>query len=362
MNTPTPCLRQIMAEAGGTISLERFMQEALYHPSCGYYAAHVTKLGREGDFSTSATLHPALGAAIARWTAAHAVEVRHARRWHVIELGGGSGALAASVWRSLGWLRRRGLTYHIVELSPRLQAVQRQRLAKLGRQVVWHQAIGPALDQAQGRALIFSNEFVDAFPCVQLQRDEPSGKWREVCVHWPDDAARPSETFAAWPRASDPSSATSSALTAAHPPGQRVEVHFSFRRWLESWRARWLSGRMLTIDYGDEMPALYARRPGGTLRAYCRQQRFSGAEVYERFGRQDLTADVNFTDLRHWGEELELATAGLLTQRAFLMQWLPRRMLRRASADAHLAFLLQEDGAGTAFKVLEQMARPSKKR
>jgi SAM-dependent MidA family methyltransferase len=362
MIASTTCLRQIIAEAGGVISFERFMQEALYHPACGYYAARVGKVGREGDFSTSATLHPALGRAIAAWAAAHGAEVRTHGHWHVIELGGGSGALAASVLHSLGWLRRRRLTYHIVEISPRLQAAQRQHLGALGRRVVWHEAIGPALQQAQGHALIFSNEFVDAFPCVQLVLDPASGHWREVCVHWPDGSDLPQETFGPWPRAADPPSAPTSALAAKYRPGQRVELHLSFRRWLESWRSLLQSGRMLTIDYGDAAAALYERRLGGTLRAYCRQQRFTGSEVYERFGRQDLTADVNFTDLQRWGEDLGLPTCGLRTQRAFFEQWLPRRLLRSASTDAHLAFLLQADGAGTAFKVLEQVALKTRRK
>ncbi|HEY5792321.1 MAG TPA: hypothetical protein VIS74_03420, partial [Chthoniobacterales bacterium] len=31
-------------------------------------------------------------------------------------------------------------------------------------------------------------------------------------------------------------------------------------------------------------------------------QRFSGDEIYARFGQQDLTADVNFRDVRNWAK------------------------------------------------------------
>jgi len=37
---------------------------------------------------------------------------------------------------------------------------------------------------------------------------------------------------------------------------------------------------MLTIDYGDTCPALYLRRPRGTLRAYAHHQRLEGYDVY----------------------------------------------------------------------------------
>jgi SAM-dependent MidA family methyltransferase len=103
---------------------------------------------------------------------------------------------------------------------------------------------------------------------------------------------------------------------------------------------------MLTIDYGDEMPALYRRRPRGTLRAYFHHQRFEGVEVWHRFGRQDITADVNFTDLRAWTERLGWRTRALETQADFLAAH------GAVHAGLHDAALADHTGAGGAFKVL----------
>jgi SAM-dependent MidA family methyltransferase len=114
---------------------------------------------------------------------------------------------------------------------------------------------------------------------------------------------------------------------------------------------------MLTIDYGDTFPDLYHRRPGGTLRAYFHHQRLTGAEVYARAGQQDVTADVNFSDLRRWGEAQGLATIGYGTLASFLREHVPA-LTREARRDAVLARLLDPDGAGGAFKVLEQERRP----
>ena len=48
------------------------MQEALYHPQPRLLlAARSGTVGRTGDFSTSATLHGALGRAVAAWAASH---------------------------------------------------------------------------------------------------------------------------------------------------------------------------------------------------------------------------------------------------------------------------------------------------
>lgn len=339
-------LRALLAAEGGVVSVERFMWEALYHPEHGYYTRRVNAVGRKGDFSTAATLGDALGRAVAAWAARHRGGVSRRGRWHLIELGGGSGELAAQVRRSLPWWTRIGLRYHLVEVSAGLRAAQQQRLAG-ERNVRWHTQIDAALDAAGGRALIFSNEFVDAFPCVQLVRDGRSDRWREVCLTWPARAERLEEAL----RDRD-DSAAATATGGQLPPvaDQRVEIHLAYQRWLAGWQPRWHAGRLLTIDYGDVLPTLYHRRPKGTLRAYCRHQIFTGPEVYARFGQQDLTVDVNFSDLIAWGEALGLSTAGFCTQAEFLGRWL-RGGDRQSAPDR----LCDPAGAGGAFKVLEQV-------
>lgn len=132
----------------------------------------------------------------------------------------------------------------------------------------------------------------------------------------------------------------------AHPPGQRIEVHESYHQWLADWMPGWKTGRMLTIDYGAEAAALYHRRPRGSLRAYLLQQRLEGPAVYGNPGRQDITADVNFTDLREWTREW-LDEGTLLPFGKFLEPFLNPEN----PADAYLA---DPEGPGGAFLVLDQ--------
>ena len=339
-------LRELIAAHGGALPVEIFMQAALYDPHHGYYSRRVRTIGRRGDFATSATLGRGLGQAVADWATAHRAEAQLGNTWHLIELGGGNGELAAQIAASLGWRARRGWHHHIVEVSATLRAEQRHRLAGING-ISWHTDIRDALELASQRTLIFSNEFVDAFPCVQLVRGEAAGQWREVCICWPEEAAQPVEVLRAWEgpvAVSMPDGA----------PGQRVEVHFAYERWLAEWLPHWANGRMLTIDYGGSTPEIYRRQPRGTLRAYFQHQRFTEAEVYQRFGHQDLTADVNFTDLQAWGEAAGLVTTRYGTQADFLRRWLPRRAVNATRDDPALAYLLDPDGAGGAFKVLEQ--------
>lgn len=99
---------------------------------------------------------------------------------------------------------------------------------------------------------------------------------------------------------------------------------------------------MLTIDYGGEAAEVYHRRPHGTARAYFQQQRLEGAEIYQRIGKQDLTVDVNFTDLMNWGRELELEKVGYEKQTEFLHRY------------GEGSDVMAGAGAGDAFRVLSQ--------
>ncbi len=224
------------------------MREALYHPTFGYYARKVRRIGAGGDFSTSATLHDALPRALATWATAHRARVKQRDgSWHVIELGGGGGEMAAGFLGALGWLARRRLRYHIVEVSTPLRALQQQKTVRYPGVTHWHATIQEALAAADGRALILSNEFVDAFPCIQLSRNgEGDHSWSEVMVAWPDDSPHPTERLepCGWPDVNPPpdSSVMRSDFLDAAVSGQRVEIHRSYQQWLAGWVPQWKSG------------------------------------------------------------------------------------------------------------------------
>ncbi len=319
---------------------DAFMRRALYDPERGYYSRRIRDVGREGDFATSATLSPLLARAVACW-------LQQARRESlgvrdVIEVGAGSGELMGEVARRLGWWRRRGLRWHVVETSPVLWEKQQAALRFLRPR--WWGSLEEALAAAGGTAWIYHNELLDAFPCRLFERDEEG--WREVWVRSAvggvtgeelREAALPdwASALQGWP--------PGHSLPA---PRQRVEVHESVREWLAAWTPGWRAGAMLCLDYGDEFPSLYHRRPGGTLRGYFMRQRMAGPALYQNVGRQDLTADINFTDYRTWAAELGLCEVFFGTQR----DWIQSLELQAESeTDTRL---LDPDGAGGAFKVV----------
>jgi len=145
----------------------------------GYYSSRIETVGASGDFSTAATLHPAFGTAVGRWAR---TELRSQGLRHLIECGPGDGSLLLHVSREIGrWGRlSRRIQFHLVESSSKLRQCQRKRLR--GLPVKWHPSIEAALDACQGEAVIYSNEFADAFPVTLLQWSEPKNNWQEVYV------------------------------------------------------------------------------------------------------------------------------------------------------------------------------------
>jgi SAM-dependent MidA family methyltransferase len=331
----------IQKEYGGAIPFHRFMAEALHHPRFGYYGAHIADVGAHGDFSTSATLSTRLGSAIASWALARAGE-RGWKRLPLVEIGAGSGKLAQTILHQLGWFRRLHTDYVIVENSAVLRTRQKRLLGRL--RVMWHDSVELALEALGGRALIFSNELVDAFPC-RLFEKTPEG-WRELGVTLSPEGGLSECLMKSHP--DDPWFSTLGPL----PNGQRVERHDSYHLWLTSWASAWREGSLLTIDYGDLAQDLYARSPAGSLRGYWKHNRLTGRDVYARFGKQDLTADVNFSDLTEWGLQLGWENNRLTTQREFLQTWCPHPKSEKSDS-----ILDSPEGAGVAFKVLEQHLR-----
>ena len=325
-------LRTFLEQRAGAVPWRDWMEAALYDAAEGYYTRHVRTVGRRGDFSTSATLGSGLAGAMAAWVRE---EWRRAgRRLPLVEIGPGDGSLHWEVRRALGWTGRLGLASHLVERSPVLRGVQQERLRE-GR-IAWHSDMAAALTACGGRAVIFSNELADAFPATLLQRHD--GRWQEVWL-----ALTPGGGVVEELRAAPPELCDSSACRLNWPDGQRVEVLHSWRDWLQAWRPLWQQGAMLTVDYGGAPEEIYARRPGGTVRGYRHHQRLEAGELYAVMGRCDVTVDVNFTDLREWGEAAGLTTAECVTQREFVIS-------RTAPADA----LHGEGGAAEAFHGLVQ--------
>ena len=314
------------------------MNSALYDQHSGYYSTNIREVGRTGDFSTSTTLNNSLANAIATWIQRIWNQDKDLPR-SIIEIGAGNGSLAKQIIKRIGFWSRLRLDYHIVETSEPLLKLQVQQLGKR-KPFQWHKDPRSALESCSGKALIISNELIDAFPVELIQWEQQKEKWRKVMVHSDNQGWTTSV-------GNDYEIPKKSSLLESHnfKDGQRVERHDDFVRWFHSWIGFWEQGHMLSIDYGDEFPTLYERRPNGTVRAYFAQNRFEQMnEILARPGHQDITSDIDFTDIRK-----RMLTDGLKeikyqTQAEFITDHDIKASTGDPSTNPH--------GAGEAFKVL----------
>ena len=89
---------------GGWLPFAAYMQIVLYAPGLGYYVAGARKFGAAGDFVTAPELTPLF----ARSLAVQIRAIRERSGGDVLELGAGTGRLAADLLASLRGVRRRG--------------------------------------------------------------------------------------------------------------------------------------------------------------------------------------------------------------------------------------------------------------
>ena len=294
---------RILAE--GPLSFRDVMHAALYHPSYGYYT-NLRGFGAQGDFVTSPSTHPAFGFLVAR----QAVDVWDAlgrpRPFRILELGGGDGALAASLLSALSSQPDRpDVDYAIQEPSPALRRAQQSRLGT-NHVVVWNPA------PSEQYHLVVANEVADALPVQRVA--VRNGQLHELRVTLAPDGAL------TWIEAEDvpPEVRAYFARLKLRPPeGAIADVPTGLETWVPSVAARLVRGLALILDYGYTAEELFSdRRKQGTLLTYYRHT--LGSDPLVRLGRQDISAHVDFSTVALLARERGLHVAGVTSQRALL--------------------------------------------
>ncbi|HVO87082.1 MAG TPA: SAM-dependent methyltransferase, partial [Casimicrobiaceae bacterium] len=152
-------VRAAISGHGGWITFAQYMQSVLYAPALGYYVAGARKFGAAGDFVTAPELTRLFGIACARQVG-EVLAATGSRE--IVELGAGSGRLAADLMAGLAAHHQLPQRYVIVEISPELRERQRATLAAAPMAadlVEWRNDLPDAIDGA-----IVMNEVLDAIP------------------------------------------------------------------------------------------------------------------------------------------------------------------------------------------------------
>src|ERR1700760_1433018 len=127
----TALSRERIVSAGGWLSFADFMELALYAPGLGYYSAGSVKIGAGGDFVTA----PEVSDLFSRCVARQCADVLDETGGGILELGAGTGRMAAVILQSLAEIGVLPERYGILEVSADLADRQRTRIEQLPREL-----------------------------------------------------------------------------------------------------------------------------------------------------------------------------------------------------------------------------------
>jgi SAM-dependent MidA family methyltransferase len=341
---------KLIEDSGGWISFADYMGAALYTPGLGYYAAGSRKFGSAGDFITAPELTPLFADALAVQVADVLAQLPGSV---LIELGPGTGRLAADLLVALTARNALPDRCQLLEVSPdlreRQRALLRERAPESLRRVEWIDVL-----PGEWRGVVLANEILDAIPPHLIARR--GGAWLERGVERDDTGAlrfgdRPlargalrDEARACFPAEGDYSS----------------EINPAARALVTGLGTRCAAGLFLMLDYGFPASEYYhPQRNGGTLMAHYRHRAID--DPFFLPGLADLTAHVDFSAIAHAAAAGGMSVAGYATQARFLINCgildaLARRgdpqsasYLREAAA---VQKLLSPAEMGELFKVL----------
>jgi SAM-dependent MidA family methyltransferase len=305
-------IRSEIAAQGGWIPFARFMELALYAPGLGYYTAGARKFGEAGDFVTAPEISPLFGRTLAWQT----VEIMSKSEPQILELGAGSGKLAADILGELDQLNCLPERYSILEVSAdlreRQQALLRERLPHVFNRVQWLDTLPDAISGA-----VIANEVLDALP-VHLVHWLPSsrqGKGTEILERgvscsggdfaWQDSPVENPELLRI-------------AREIHVPDGYLSEISLAARALVGSLCDRLSSGVLLFMDYGFGAGEYYhPQRLQGTL--MCHYRHHAHSDPFYLPGLQDITAHVDFSATAEYALASGAQLLGYTSQAHFLI-------------------------------------------
>jgi SAM-dependent MidA family methyltransferase len=293
----------------GPITFETFMEMALYEQGLGYYAKDTIEIGKSGDYYTSQHLHPAFGAMLGKqleemWTIMGKPSV-----FHAVEPGAGEGYMCKDI---LDYLKGRELfpflRYVIVEPHPFMQQKQQKLLDNFSAKIQWTASLSK-IDSFSG--CILSNELLDAFPVHLITMNNGL---KEIYVTVADNHIIETTGAPSTPALSD----YLRTFPVDLPDGYRTEINLRIKDWLNAVNHVLSEGFILSIDYGYPVRGYYSEdRDRGTLLCYYKHQ--VNENMFQHIGEQDITAHVNFSSVKKWGEEYGFRTVGFCNQGTYLV-------------------------------------------
>jgi SAM-dependent MidA family methyltransferase len=336
--------------ANGPISFARFMELALYHPDCGYYASGRANIGRRGDFFTNVSVGPIFGRLLASQFAEIWEKLGRPDDFKIVEQGAHDGVFAAD---ALSALRRSAAdcfaatSYCMIEPFPIWRERQQRNLREFAEKTSWLASVD---EVAPFVGIHFSNELFDSLPVHLVV----SGGVANGAAIWNEKFV----TVAADDFAFATGNIGRSGLQLDHlgffPAGFETEVNLTAPKLMSEIAAKLSRGVILTIDYGFPRAEFYSlSRNQGTLQVRASQRKLSSP--FEEIGLADMSAHVEWTSLAGAAQSIGVVLIGFTDQHHFLTgiisKFFPAADLD-ASEKRALQTLLHPEMLGRSFQAL----------
>lgn len=341
-----------LIQSEGPLSVARYMEEALSHPTYGYYKRK-DPFGIAGDFITAPEISQIFGELLGIWCAVVWQSMGSPSPFMLVEIGPGRGTLMRDMLRGTRHVTgfHQAMEVHLIETSPHLVGLQQRMLKDEPIRCFWHTDITYLPEKP---LVLVANELFDALPVYQYVKTEQG--WREKRVGL--DAAG-ELVFALSPMPTP----MAERLNKEHghvPEGSVFELcpaGINLMRDI-ALRVKEQRGAALIVDYGYDC---YGYK--NTLQALKKHQYHP---VLETPGEADVTAHVDFLSLIDAADCCEVDVYGAIPQSTLLsrlgIELRAKALLDRADANqqqeivSSVKRLMAPEEMGILFKAIAVVA------
>ena len=323
--------------SSGPISFSQWMGWALNHPDLGYYSSHLHPIGSDGDFITAPELSPYLANCISQTILSVHQEKPITT---LLELGAGTGQWMVDILINLDKKGHRP-QYLILETSAERKQEQQTIANTLPKAIAKNIEWIDELPKKPFQGIILANEVIDALPVERfMYKDKQFYRWMIDRTF--------NEYYSPW---EPPKSMTNylSRYCDTWPNAYQSEYRSMTPAWINSLSRCINSGLILIIDYGyTGFEYYHPERSKGTLRCFHQHQCHNNPLTH--LGQQDITADVDFTNLAKAATDANLRVTGYISQAHYLIN---TGLLEQPNLDTSIVkTLLHPNQMGERFKVM----------
>jgi len=327
------------------ISLDRFINFALYDKKKGYYMQK-NPFGQKGDFITAPNISRMFSEMIAIWILGFWENLGNPKKINLVELGAGDGEMMKILLETFkkfpAFLSSCNILIH--EKSPKLKEIQKNKLNK--KKVIW---ISDLKKIKKFPTIFIANEFFDALPIKQFIKKKDL--WFERYVNFKN---RKKAFF--YEKSFNMKKFEKEIDCNISKDQKFIEYSLVGANYLKKITEiiKKNSGGLLIIDYG-----YMKRKMKNTLRSISNHKH---SNVLENIGKSDITHNINFFLFKKIINQLGGLKNLITTQGSFLVKLgikdraeiisQNQSFSKKADVYFRLKKLIDEREMGSLFKVM----------